>query len=75
MRTKEIEQTGADANLTPGMTSYTGNSILHRTQKNTPENESQIRGMTISTDEFVLFHRILGPRLDRVIEAGLVVVV
>ena len=42
---KKIEQAGSDATSTPGKTSYTGNSVLHRTEKNTPLNEGRLRGI------------------------------
>lgn len=45
MRTKEIEQAGTACKQNPGMTSKTGTNVWARSQKNTPENESQIRGV------------------------------
>lgn len=56
---KKIEQAGASAKTAPGMTSYTGNSVLNRTAKNTPANEDQIRGVAyLPREKLVLLRAI-----------------
>ena len=42
---KKTEQAGTACQLTPGMTSITGNNVLNRTKINTPLNEAEIRGV------------------------------
>lgn len=59
MRTKE-EQAGSDATSTPGKTSQTGSNVLHRTQKNTPANENQIRGVVLYSEDIVLAKKLIG---------------
>lgn len=53
----KIEQAGSVSKQNPGMTSYTGNSILHRTQKNTPDNEPAIRGIRVTKEDLQIGHR------------------
>ena len=56
MRTKE-KQAGTACKQNPGMTSYTGNSVLSRTLKNTPPQEHAIRGMEFTKEDMQHVHR------------------
>ena len=47
-----------------GNTSQTGNSVLNRTLKNTPENERLIRGVEILESDISYLEKVLGKTLS-----------
>jgi len=67
MRTKE-EQAGADANQTPGMTSYTGTSVLNRAQKNLSLAD---QGVVLYPEDIDLAKKLIGEsRYENAVRLG-----
>lgn len=68
---KKIEQAGAGANHTPDMSSYTATNVLHRTLKNTPANENQIRGVVLYPEDIPLAKKLIGEsRYENAVRKG-----